>query len=248
MLAIEHESFYDFFSTSDLDMSFNLDHGFELPFDLSAIPRVEDLDKNENNLRKKRGRKPFKDRNNKCHDKYSEDNIIRKIQVNYINFLVKFVNELLKTIGREDLSFIQLNYNFKKLNSKGHRHVLNSKTLREVFSIDKSPKNKKKNKDYNAKICQIIEKECKDISENILSRNFLYFFDKIFYKNNKKINMKEFGFDDLEVDLENIKLFGDLLLKEKDDPLLNEKMEFCAKNCFFPKNEKGIGIFKCIYY
>ena len=155
---------------------------------------------------------------------------------------MKFINELLKTIGRKDLSFIPLNYNFKKLNSKDHRHGLNSKTLREVLSIDKSPKNKNKNKDYNAEICEKIEKECKDISENILSRNFLYFFDKIFYKNNKKINMKEFGFDDLEVDLENIKLFGDLLLKEKDDPLLNEKMDFHQDQSLLERNETEVNL------
>ena len=123
---------------------------------------------------------------------------------------------------------------------------MNSETLREFFSKDISPKNSTKNKDYNAKICEQIEKEIQNISENILNRNFLFFFDKIYYKNNKKINMKEFGFDDLEVDLKNIKLFGDLLLKEKDNLLLNEKLVFCGKNFFLPKNDKEI--FKCIYY
>jgi hypothetical protein len=58
--------------------------------------------------------------------------------------------------------------------------------------------------------------------------------------------MKEFGFDDLEVDLENIELFGDLLLKEKDDDYLKEKMRFCTKNCFLPKKKNEI--FKCNYY
>ena len=245
MSVTEFESF-DFFSTLDMDMSLDLNHVFELPFDFGAIPRVEDINQNEINLRKKRGRKSFNINIKRVHDKYSDDNIIRKIQGNYINFLVEFVNELLKTIGRKDLSFVSLDYNFKKLINKGHRHALNSETLREFFSKDISPKNSTKNKDYNAKICEKIEKECKDISENILNRNFLFFFDKIYYKNNKKINMKEFGFDDLEVDLKNIKLFGDLLLKEKDNLLLNEKLVFAAKNFFLPKNDKEI--FKCIYY
>ena len=123
---------------------------------------------------------------------------------------------------------------------------MNSKTLREVFSNDESSKYLKKNKDYNTKICEQIEKEIQNISENILNRNFLFFFDKIYYKKNKKINMKEFGFDDLEVDLKKTKLFGDLLLKEKGDDYLSEKMNFCAKHFFFPK--KGNEIFRCIYY
>ena len=245
----EYES-NDFLSTLELDMDIglglDLDLGFELPFDLRAIPQIEDISQNEINFRKKRGRKSFKNGINSSHDRNSEDNIIRKLQVNYINFLVDFVKEVLETIGRKDLSFLPLDHNFKILISKDHRHILNSKTLREVFSNDISPKYTKKNRDYNAKISEQIEKEIQNISENILSRNFLFFFDKIYYRKNKKINMKEFGFDDLEVDLKKTKLFGDLLLKVKGDDYLNEKMFFCAKHFFFPKNEKEI--FRCIYY
>jgi hypothetical protein len=245
MSVTEYERF-DFFSKLEFDMDSDLDNGFELSFDFTEIPRVEDISQNEINFRKKRGRKSFRNGIYGCHDKSSEDNIIRKIQVNYINFLVGFVNEVLKTIGRKDLSFLSPEYNFKKTISKSQRHILNSKTLRDVFSYDISPKNKTKNRDYNTKICEQIEKEIQNISENILNRNFLFFFDKIFYKKNKKINMKEFGFDDLEVDLKNINLFGDLLLKKKGDDYYNEKMDFCAKHFFFPKNDKAI--FRCIYY
>ena len=245
MSVNEYESF-DFFSKLELDMDLDLNQGFELPFYLREIPRVEDISQNEINFRKKRGRKSFRNGINSSHDRYSEDNIVSKIQVNYINFLVDFVNEVLETIGRKDIFFLSLGHNFKKKISKSQRHILNSKTLREVFSNDVSPKYSKKNKDYNAKICEQIEKEIQNISENILNRNFLFFFDKIYYKKNKKINMKEFGFDDLEIDLKNIKLFGDLLLKEKGDDYLNEKMDFCAKHFFFPKNNKEI--FRCIYY
>ena len=107
MSVTEFESF-DFFSTLDLDMGLDLDHGLELPFDFPKIPRVEDINQNEINLGKKRGRKTFKVNIKRVHDKYSDDNIIRKIQGHYINFLVKFVNELLKTIGRKDISFASI--------------------------------------------------------------------------------------------------------------------------------------------
>jgi hypothetical protein len=245
MSNTEYDSL-EYYATSDFDLDYSLQNPFEFPFDWSKLPKIEDIPSDEINFRKKRGRKTGRESNYRVHDRNSEDNIIRKIQVNYINFLVDFVNELLKAIGRKDLSFIPLDYNFKKSISKSYRHNLNSKTLREVFSNDISPKNSTKKKGFNAEICKQIEKEYKDISENILNRNFLFFFDKIYYKNNKKINMKEFGFDDLEVDLENIELFGDLLLKEKDDDYLKEKMRFCTKNCFLPKKKNEI--FKCNYY
>ena len=111
MSVNEYESF-DFFLKLELDM--DLDQGFELPFDLREIPRVEDIRQNEINFRKKRGGKSFRNGINSSHDRYSEDNIISKIQVNYINFLVDFVNEVLETIGRKDIFFLSLGHNFKK--------------------------------------------------------------------------------------------------------------------------------------
>ena len=217
--------------------------------DWLSVPSIEDyFPKNDINCRKKRGRKSKKNEIYKPHDKNSEDNIIRKIQVHYAKFIRIFINEILKSSGIKDLFFIPLDYNFIKLISQKHRDTLNSKTIKEVFYENNiSPKYSTKEKDFNKKICEKIEKEHKDISENILNRNFLFFFDKIYYKNNKKINMKEFGFDDLEVDLKNIELFGDLILKEKDDYSLTEKMDYFAKKCFFQKKEKEIFIIKSAF-
>jgi len=104
---------------------------------------------------------------------------------------------------------------------------LNSKTIKEVFNNNRiSPKYSTKEINCNRNIYEQIEKENQDILQNILNKKFLFFFEKIYCKNNKKISMKEFGFDDLEIDLENIELFNDLLLKQKDDNDLKEKMKF----------------------
>ena len=208
MLDCESES-YDFIKTSETNYDF-------FQFDWSNVPSVEDFfQKNEINCGKKRGRKSSRNGIYKLHGKNSEDNIIRKIQVHYAKFIKNFINELLKTSGIKNLFFIPLDYNYIKLISKKHRDNLNSKTIKEVFSDNNiSPKYSTKEINFNKKICEQIEKEYKDIYQNVLNKNFLFFFDKIYYKNNKKINMKEFGFDNLEIDLKNIELFGDLLLKK----------------------------------
>jgi hypothetical protein len=241
MLDCESEG-YDFINTSETNYDI-------FQFDWSNVPKIEDFyQNNEINCGKKRGRKSSRNGTYKLHDKKCEDNIIRKIQVHYAKFIRIFINEILKSSGIKDLFFIPLDYNFIKLISQKHRDTLNSKTIKEVFYENNiSPKYSTKEKEFNKKICEKIEKEHKDISENILNRNFLFFFDKIYYKNNKKINMKEFGFDDLEVDLKNIELFGDLILKEKDDYSLKEKMDYYAKNCFFQKKEKEIFIIKSAF-
>ena len=236
------------------NMNSEFDDDFENPFDSLRLPSVEELLQmnsnyisNEINFRQKRGRKPANNIIRKPHDKYSEDNIIRKIQVSYFNFIRDFINELLKSIGRQDLSFIPLDYNYKRTINKKFRNNLNSTTIKEVFNNNKiSPKYSTKKININRNICEQIEKENQNFFENILNKNFLFFFDKIYYKNNKKINMEEFGFDNLEIDLENIELFGDLLSQEKNDKDLKEKMNFCAKLYFLPKKKHEI--FQCIYY
>jgi len=88
--------------TSEFD-----DDDFENPFDFLRLPSIEELlqmnsnlysNSNEINFRQKRGRKPVHNVIRKSHDIYSEDNFIRKIQVSYFNFIVDFINELLKSI------------------------------------------------------------------------------------------------------------------------------------------------------
>lgn len=184
--------------------------------------------------------------NQRIHDNSDEDNIISKIQVSYINFLQKMINKILISIGRKGLLFLPLNHNCKKIITQNYRNELNSGTIEDILRKDISGRYKTKNRDYNANICEQIKKEKINLLQNILNQNFLFFFDKIYYKSNKKINMKEFGFTDLEIDLKDIELFGDLLKKVKGDNSLKEKMNLCAQKNFMPENKYEI--FRCMYY
>ena len=92
--------------------------------------------------------------NNKQHGKYEKDNIIRKIQVSYISFLTNFVNTVLKTIGRNDIDFTPLNYNFKRIVNKEHRTKLKNSIIEEVLKRTSSPKFSTKDKNINIYICE----------------------------------------------------------------------------------------------
>jgi hypothetical protein len=202
---------------------------------------------NEKTMGKKRGREPKKNSKKKTHTKSDPDNILTKIQVNYITFLKDFINKISNAIGKKDLIFLSLNYDFKKKITKDFREKLNSSTIEEILSREISGRYKKISKDYNAKICEKIKKENIYLLQNLLSKNFLFFFDKIYYKNNKKINMKDFGFEDLEIDLSGIKLFNEVIINVKDDNnSLKETMNLIAKKNFLPK--KSNEVFECVYY
>ena len=199
-------------------------------------------------FQKKRGRIKRDINNNNSHDKYKSDNIIRKVQVSYINFLTQFVNEILMKIGRKDLLFIPLDYLYKRIVNKEHRDKLKHATIEEVLKSKISGKYSTKDKDTNVYKCEIIKKENIKILIDILNKEFLFFFDKIYLKNYRKFNLKEFGLDDLEIELsDNIRLYQDLLLKNKKDinyPEYKAKINICIKQNFLPQRNE---IFKCNY-
>ena len=100
-----------------------------------------------------RGRKRKKIEENinsvKKHDKYCDDNIKRKIQVHFINFIRKLINQILVQLGYEEKlhdisSLSKQNENKKKFS------LLKNMTIEQILSQDISPKYKKeKNKKIN---------------------------------------------------------------------------------------------------
>ena len=200
------------------------------------------------NIPKKRGRIKTKDNNIKEHGKYDEDNIIRKIQVSYINFVINFINEISKAIGRKDLILIPLEYFFKRIVNKKHRAFLKSNTVEEIIQCKTSPKYKTKNDNLNKEICEKIKKEKIYILLKILQTNFFFFFDKIYIRKARTINLKEFGLVELEINLSNLELYEDLLLRNQKDihfENYKKKIDVCIKKYFLPKKQKEI--FKCNY-
>ena len=266
---IDKESYFETINSNSLNSiemdlngfigyPFNFENNIELEEitpDISSITKKESTKEDLSQKKlflivtsKKRGRKIDKKNNGKEHGKYDEDNIVRKIQVSYINFIIDLINEVLKGIGRKDLSLIPLDYLFKRVVNKKQRDFLKSHTVEEVIQSKTSPKYKTKNENVNKEICEKIKKEKIYIMSSILKTNFFFFFDKIYYRKARRINLKDFGLVDLEINLDNLELYEDLLLKNKKDihfEKYRKKIDFCAKKYFLPKNQKDI--FKCNY-
>jgi hypothetical protein len=266
---IDKESYFETINSNSLNSiemdlngfigyPFNFENNIELEEitpDISSITKKESTKEDLSQKKlflivtsKKRGRKIDKKNNGKEHGKYDEDNIVRKIQVSYINFIIDFINEALKGIGRKDLKFIPLDYLFKRVVNKKQRNFLKSHSVEEVIQSKTSPKYKTKDKNVNKEICEKIKEEKIYIMSSLLKTNFFFFFDKIYYKKARRINLKDFGLVDLEINLDNLELYEDLLLKNKKDihfEKYRKKIDFCVKKYFLPKNQKDI--FKCNY-
>ena len=169
------------------------------------------------------------------HNKNQSDNILRKIQVHYLSFIELYLNDILENFEYKE-RFKRLDYTFKKNIKKKFVESLKEKTIGDIISNNISNKYKYKKKDFNEKLCDKLKKENK-VLYNILSQNFLLLFRKVYYNNINEINLKDFGLnEDKYIFLsDKVKMYKDLLFKNKDSFLSFKKINKCIKEYFYPK-------------
>ena len=229
----ENQENYKFQSSLEIQKTLNLENTFEdkssieipsLPF----FPTDNASQKKDNILfdviknTPRRGRKigRMKEKYGRLHNKFSEDNIIRKIQVHFINFIRNFINLKLLQLGFDEQlykisSFSKQNENKKKF------LLLKNMTIEQILSQDISPKYKKeKNKKINVILMDKIKSD--PIISNLLYANFLTVFREL-YINEKgtKLNLPK-----------NIKVYKDLVNKNKNEPLYVKKLNQCLDKYF----------------
>ena len=168
-------------------------------------------------LHQKRGRK---EKNvtigKKYHGSGDFDNIQRKIQVSFINFLINLANDAIKSILGKESKFIfkDVKYIFKKVVNHNYVEKLKKCKYSNIVQMKVSPKNRSYNENSNKetyfKICQISPE-----LKSFFDKNYLYIFQKYFceVKNNQNI----IDFDGLKIKLsKNTKGLMDLLIKNGD--------------------------------
>ena len=186
------------------------------------IKKIFSIQKNKN-----RGRKSHESER-KTHNKYYDDNLITKIQVHFLTFLIYFTNDVLKTGQIKDdngnyISFLQINYDDKKNISLDYFEKLKSYSIKDILQKEISPKYEKNRKDYNKNIYNYISnKISKDKSLSWIKK----YFDMNYLKayENFYLKTKNVIFQGKEINCsEKTKSFDDLLKKN------GERMEECLK-------------------
>ena len=186
-------------------------------------------------LHRKRGRKCKKNEKrkkylNKYHGSSDFDNVQRKIQVNFITFLVKLANDAIKTVlGKGTKYFFKdLRYDLKKIVS--HKYVEDLKKCKysDIIQMKISLKNKhygeNLNRDTFLEICKISPE-----LRQYFDKNYLYIFQKYYFglKNNQNI----IDFDGLKIELSPMtKGFLNLLRKNECG---KEKFKNVIKDVYF---------------
>ena len=184
----------------------------------------------------KRGRKVKNNthKNNRIHSASDDDNLLRKIQVHFISFIIFFVNDIIKSFIniKNPPLFKNLDYKIKKIVNYKYVEYLKSKKISEIIQLAVSPKMKVHDESVNKKIynkvCNISPFLYQFLEQSYLSLFNIYFYNKnnIFEINGKEVRLSI-----------KTKTFNDLI--EKYDKL-KDKLKYVAIKYFMnsKKNTK----------
>ena len=177
---------------------------------------------------KKRGRKSMKKK--KFHLKSDFDNVLTKIQIHFLNFLINISNDVLKaTLTKNNLHFKHINYKFKKQITYEHIKYLKTVPIKVLLEKDISGKYRKYSKDFNSKILQKVIPSSKWLEE-FFNMKYLSLF-RIYYNNCKPLKQINFNGKNINLSL-NTKSFYNLLKKNRIK-LMRAKIISTAQDAYF---------------
>ena len=127
--------------------------------------------------------------------KYCNDNIITKSQNHYINYIIIVFNMILIFFGFKE-KVQNIDYEIKKNPNYDNFTELMKKTLGEIISMPITKRFKNIERNYNAELVKKIREKNIEVINNFLNYNYLSFFRNFYYKNSKKIYLKDFGSKD----------------------------------------------------
>ena len=183
-------------------------------------------------MKKKRGRKG-KNLSNSYHDKYSLDNLLTKIQVNFLSYIISLSNDAINTIfgPKTKFNFKNLSYQIKqRVNFNSIEQNKKSTIYKLIFNSEISKKYKHINKNINKetliKVCSTSE-----WLDNFLNNSFINIFH-YYYNNNEDKPLEKIYFQEKEINLsqKTQKYSFSYLVKKKNNISIKQDLIDIVKN------------------
>ena len=204
-------------------------------FDFEEEENNEDLYFVKNFVLNDKKNKKKKMKRKKEHDKFEKDNVMRKINIHFISFIVKFVNyNIKKLLSNKHPLFTNLSYDFKKNINNNTFKELKSKTIGEILKNEGSSKNKRNmlyQKDENEKLFNSVHNT---VLKDLLDINYIQFFRQVYMQapeKNKLEVLKKYNIP------KNVLFFDDFIKSEVKKDKINgelyrERLESLSKSEF----------------
>ena len=222
--------FYQNFPTYNINEPPNNDPTIKICIDNNDVIIKEDkkalftIEKKDNKSRKRKREIGVEDEKSvKFHDKYSIDNIQKKVHGHFISFVQDYVNYILEQNGIEE-KFFKIDYDFKRKISNKFISELKYSNIGEILNQDISPKFTKIKKENNKNVFESIKN--KNCVKDLFSLNYYNLFKNVYYKDKRIINLKINGKKvNIFLPKNRIEMFGDLLKKNQKSNKLDKSDE-----------------------
>lgn len=174
----------------------------------------------------------------KSHQKSDFDNILTKIQIHFLNFVINLCNDALKIIDKNQKQYFRpINYKFKRNISFNNIKRLKEISIKEILAQEISEKYKLVSKSINSDILALVAPSSQWLND-FFSINYLKAFS-MYYNNCKPL--KKINFKGKEIILSSkTKAFYSLLRKNK---VIKNNMISAAQAAYFNGHEKLTEIF-----
>lgn len=171
----------------------------------------------------------------KIHDKNDKFNILNKLNVHSIKSLPQIVNCALDMLNfDESKRFLNIISTYKKDVKKSSIENLKKKKLCDILTLDISTKYHKYSLDHNKILYEELKKDPRyEVIINFLDENFLFFFQNVYYKSERTINLQKYGVDTFLTLSNEVKLYKDKINTFKDDKDYIKLYNQCINECYF---------------
>lgn len=196
----------------------------------------ESINTDENGEKKRRGRKPkdnVTSNTKRVHDAFDYDNILRKIQVHFLTFIICFTNDLIEAFlpNHKDLKFKNISYQIKKTVRHSYVEELKTKKIGDILQLQATSKIRKFHNSINKQIYQKLCVLCPFLVK-LFDMSYLELFSKYYFFKTSKI----ICFEGRNVNLsQKTKFFSDLI---KKNDIGAEKIQQIAVHNFI-ENDKN---------
>ena len=179
--------------------------------------------------KRKRGRFTSNKKKRKEHNKYTEDNVITKIQTHYMNFIIKLINDCVSSKEKKR-RFKYFTHKIKRDVSKAHREELEDSSINDLLNNILISEKYNECPEFNKNLADKLLKNKKDkFLKDLFDMKYLELFD-YYYNNNKPL--KEIKINRIIKLSPKTKTFYALIKKNKD---MKERILEVAEKIYMKK-------------
>ena len=212
-----------------------IDNNISTEFTVEKDDNEKQEEKQENKILIRRGRKTNK-KKNKIHTSLCVDNITRKIQVNYLSFVIYFANDIVRTVLPPErancLRFKHIEYTIKRSINLMSLNEIRSKTMGEILQMKETNKSTAKSLSNKEKYLALYSLH-NEIINSFFNKSYVYIFENYYLKLN---NIRFFEGIKLKLSLKTKK--NTYAYLENDIGLSNEKVNIIIRKYFIHGHRK----------